>query len=228
MPSPPASFSPPRCIFHPILGDDWSRLPPVLRRHYDHHAYSQDSLTLHGWLDVSLQPWLGWLNRCTGMLVSRKGTRIPTTVILRASPETDHLHFHRTFHYPQGAQTFHSTMQPIGGNQFIEWMRLGLGWKLAYQWHDAQQTLTLQHRGYVWRLLRWHVPIPLHWLLGQGYAEEKAINDNCFAMWTACTHPLWGVTFRYAGEFTLPPSPQNSSSALPPAPNNAPLHSEPA
>ena len=92
-------------------------------------------------------------------------------------------------------------MIPLGGNLLIERMRFGLGWKLAYDW-DGRKVI-LSHRGYVWQIGTWTIPIPLEWLIGKGYAEEEAISDERFCMWTHTLHPWFGEMFRYEGEFCI-------------------------
>ncbi len=189
-------------IFKPIFGAEWDKLPTVMQKHYAVRSGSADEVRLDGALDVRVSLFVRLLAKLTGMLVPYAGERVPVTVLLSSSPETRALHFDRAFHFPS-RQTVHfrSRMQPVGGNELVEWMRFGLGWRCAYTWDGSK--VVLAHRGYVLRLLSWHVLLPLEWVLGRGYAEEVPLGEDSFAMWTHTLHPWFGETFRYGGEFKI-------------------------
>jgi hypothetical protein len=63
--------------------------------------------------------------------------------------------------------------------------------------------MILSHRGYVWRVAGWLLPLPLSWIIGKGYAEEIPISDTAFSMWTHAKHPLFGCAFGYKGRFEV-------------------------
>jgi hypothetical protein len=92
-------------------------------------------------------------------------------------------------------------MIPLKGNELVEMMGRGLGWRTAYKW-DGQKVI-LAHRGYVVRLFGLSIPVPLTLLMGSGYAEEIAVDDDTFAMWTEVRHPWWGKVFGYRGTFRV-------------------------
>jgi hypothetical protein len=86
-------------------------------------------------------------------------------------------------------------MVPVSRNELVEMMGLGLGWRMAYSWNGSK--VVLAHKGYVWRLFGFLIPLPLTFLLGAGYGEETAINDDEFSIMTEIRHPLWGRVFGY-------------------------------
>ncbi|WP_020592549.1 DUF4166 domain-containing protein [Kiloniella laminariae] len=190
-----------RPLFEKIFGADWENLPPVLQKHYAIRPFSHDSVTAEGTLDVIISPAMAILARLTGMLVADSGKNIPVFVTYR-SCQKNVFRLERRFHFPDKPPvSFHSTMEPIGENKLVEFMRFGIGWKLSYDW-DGEK-ISLRHQGYVWRVLGQLIPIPLSFLIGRGHAEEFALDESSFRMWTHARHPLFGVTFGYAGEFRI-------------------------
>jgi predicted DCC family thiol-disulfide oxidoreductase YuxK len=194
--------SPATPIFAAIFGEDWARLPLVMQRHYAVRAYSDDSVTVRGTLDIEVSWGVRIMARLTGMLVPYAGKNIPVTVTFRSGRHSRAFHFERVFHFPQhGDICFNSRMDPGGGNELVEFMRFGIGWKLAYRWDG--EAVRLEHRGYVWRLLGWMIPLPLAWIIGRGNAVEVPLSDATFRMHTSAVHPWFGRTFGYGGEFTV-------------------------
>lgn len=190
-----------RPIFQDIFGADWNRMPQVMRDHYAVRPYSGDSVTVKGALDVRVSPPAALMSRLTGLLVPRSGKGVPVTVTFTSGPGSNAFHFDRVFHFPQGDEHFRSRMVPSGGNELIEFMGLGVGWRTAYSW-DGQKVI-LAHKGYVWRILGLDIPLPLALLIGKGHAEEIPISADSFRMWTHARHPLFGDSFAYAGAFKI-------------------------
>jgi len=89
----------------------------------------------------------------------------------------------------------------IKGNEVIEVMRFGLGWKMLYLWEDGK--VILKHSGYALHLFGRFIPVPLTLLMGRGYAEEIAVDENTFDMITHITHPWWGKIYEYKGRFEV-------------------------
>jgi hypothetical protein len=192
-------------IFQPIFGAAWATMPPVFHKHYANRPFSDDVGTVEGKMDVEF----GWLTRLlspllrlTGALVPYQGKDIPTTVHFRSESDTTIYCFDRIFHFP-GREPYHfrSRMLPVGGNEVVEYMRGGIGWRAAYVWENGK--VKLKHRGYALQLFGRPVPIPLGLLLGKGYAEEEAISDTSFRMYMDIRHPLWGKVYDYRGVFEM-------------------------
>lgn len=192
-------------VFKPVFGASWSDLPPVMRRHYANRAYKDDVATVEGTLDVQSSV-IGRLLKpiflLTGVLVPYEGKNVPVTVNFISESRSNAFRFERTFHFPgKRPYQFLSKMVPRGGNEIVEIMGPGLGWRSSYSWDGTK--VILAHKGYVFSIFGVLVPLPLTFLLGSGYAEENPIDDDSFAMMTEIRHPLWGRIFGYNGTFKI-------------------------
>jgi hypothetical protein len=193
-------------IFESIFQSHWADLPAVMHKHYANRPYSNDTITATGVMGVEVSFFarlLAPLMRWTGALTPVAGQNIPVTVRFESEPDSRAFCLHRVFHYPAAQPyVFRSRMIPIGGNEVIEQMPAGIGWKAAYHWDGAK--IKLVHRGYTFRLAGRFYPLPLAIFFGKGYAEEWAINDHQFQMKMEIRHPIWGKVYAYHGIFTLP------------------------
>jgi predicted DCC family thiol-disulfide oxidoreductase YuxK len=192
-------------LFKPVFGDDWDRLPPVMHRHYANRPFHDDVVTVEGRLDVEssfvgrlLRPAFRWAKA----LVPHEGKGVPVTVHFVTDARSNAFRLERTFHFPGRAPyVFRSAMIPMRGNELVEMMGRGSGWRSAYKWDGRK--VVLSHRGYVVRMFGLYIPVPLTLLIGSGYAEEAAIDDDTFSMWTEIRHPWWGKVFSYGGTFSV-------------------------
>lgn len=144
---------------------------------------------------------MGPLMKMLGQIPACNEKAVPVTVQFQSDPNSKAFHLIRTFRFKEGAPyIFHSRMIQIKDNEVIEIMPFGLGWKMRFHWDGEKVMLT--HSGYALNLLGHFIPIPLTLLIGEGYAEEFAIDDNTFEMKTRITHPWWGKVYEYKGRFT--------------------------
>ncbi len=189
-------------IFQKIFGGNWEQLPIVMKNHYAIRPNSDDKVTVEGHLDINMSPMVSVMAKLTGMLLAYSGKDVPVTVVFTGGRDEKSFNFDRIFHFPKkGDVKFRSCMEHIKDNVLVEFMRFGVGWKLAYEW-DGNKVI-LAHRGYVWRIFGVSIPVPLEWIIGKGYAEEIPISDDSFSMWTHSKHFLFGNTFGYAGKFKI-------------------------
>jgi len=189
-------------IFKNIFGESWNALPAVMKDHYLVRPYSDDVVIVKGALDIKVSWFMSLMARITGMLVPYSGLGVPTTVTFRSGKNSEAFHFDRVFHFPdKGDIRFRSRMEWMGGNELVEFMGFGIGWRTAYEWNG--DTVVLKHRGYIWRLLGVLVPLPLSLIIGKAWAEEKPVSETAFNMWTHIKHPLFGEALRYAGTFEI-------------------------
>ncbi|WP_193184244.1 DUF4166 domain-containing protein [Nisaea sediminum] len=193
-----------RPIFAPVFGDDWERLPPVIRRHYPNRPFSDDVTRVEGVLDVMsagpvrlLAPVLSAL----GQIPARNESGVPVTVTFRSDPGSAAFVFDREFRFSDGDYHFRSRMLHLGGGEVVEIMRYGFYWRCRYAWREGK--VMLAHRGYGIRLFGRHVPLPLGLLLGRNEAEEVPLDAGSFGMMTRITHPLWGRVYEYRGRFSF-------------------------
>ena len=120
-------------LFKAVFGSQWEALPPVMKKHYAIRPYSDDVVKVEGTLDVSISPLVSLMARLTGMLLAHSGRDVPVTVVFRSGRQSGAFHLERTFHFPdRGDVMFRSRMEVIEGNELVEFMRFGIGWKLAY------------------------------------------------------------------------------------------------
>lgn len=190
-------------IFKDIFGEDWNDLPPVMHKHYANRPYTNDVTMVEGVLDVmcagpiKLLAPLFWLMRG---IPPHNEKNVPVVVSFESDKNTRSFHFNRIFHFKKRkAYSFKSRMTQVGDNDVIEIMRSGFGWRMSYVWEDER--VKLKHRGYVFNLFGCFIPLPLTFLLGEGNAEEIAIDDNTFNMIVTIYHPWWGIIYEYKGQF---------------------------
>lgn len=192
-------------IFRDIFGKNWDRLPPVMQKHYANRPFSGDRVVVEGTMAVELS-WLtrllAPLLRLSGALVPIAGRDIPVTVTFRSDAASAAFCLDREFRFPgREAYRFRSVMIPMGGDEVIEWMPIGLGWRAAFSWVDEH--VRLDHRGYAMRLFGKVLPVPLEFLLGRGEAREQAIDETTFRMSMAIRHRLFGKVYGYSGTFRI-------------------------
>jgi hypothetical protein len=192
-------------IFKSIFGNAWDELPLVMHRHYAIRPYSNDRVTVEGHLDV----------KCSGPIKTFKSLflllrlippynekDVPVTVDYESTRDTREFHFNRTFHFANSSPyRFRSRMIQVAGNEVVELMRFGIGWRMNYLWQDGK--VILQHKGYLLNLFGLFIPLPLTALLGAGYAEETAVDDETFDMFVEIRHPWWGKIYGYKGQFRI-------------------------
>ncbi len=189
-------------LFKTILGSQWDHLPAVMQKHYAVRPYSDDVVVVKGALDIKIAPFISFLARLSGMLIAYSGEQVPVTVTFRSGKNTRAFYFDRVFHYPdKGDIHFLSCMESFGGNELVEFMGYGIGWRMAYEWSGGK--MVLRHRGYVWRLFGTLIPLPLSFIMGEAHAEETPLSENAFSMWTHIKHPWFGEGLRYAGTFDV-------------------------
>ena len=192
-------------IFQNIFGTPWPTWPPVMQKHYAIRAQSRDRVVVSGVMNIRC----GWLIhlfapllKCLGALVPYEGQNIPVTVSFYSDPDGNGFHFDRMFNFPdRKAFSFHSVLEQVSGDEVIEFMRSGLGWRCRYCMEGAQ--VRLIHRGYLWRIWKWIVPLPLKWVIGKGAAAEEVLSEVEFKMWMTITHPLLDEIYRYEGRFKV-------------------------
>lgn len=189
-------------LFRAVFDEAWPALPSVFHKHYAPRPGTDDTVRVEGRLNVHVSPLVSLMSRLTGALIPWSGQNIPVTVTFHCGADGKSFHFDRAFHYPgRGTRHFTSTMVHLGGNELIEFIKFGIGWRLTYDWEDEK--VILRHRGYIWRLFGIDIPLPIGLVMGHGYAEEKALSDTRFHMWTHAHHPLFGRMLYYEGEFEI-------------------------
>ncbi|MFK8067705.1 MAG: DUF4166 domain-containing protein [Gammaproteobacteria bacterium] len=192
-------------IFKNIFAESWNDLPPVMKKHYANYPYSDDITVVDGILDFSCSgpiKWFAPLFWLMNGIPPLNETNVPVSVSFESDKNSNAFHFNRVFHFNnRKPYHFRSKMIQTKGNEVIEVMRFGFCWKMNYLWEENR--VMLKHKGYLFKLFKFHIPIPIEFILGKGYAEEVAVDDKTFEMQVNISHPLWGEIYRYTGRFVV-------------------------
>ncbi len=187
------------------LGQQWSSLGRVIRRHYDLPPHTETNLEVAGIMDVVHSP-VGRLfvaaGRLFDALVPYRGRDIPVTVRNWSRSDSDAMFWHRTFRFPgKEPVTFRSRMVYAGKNDIVEYVNYGLGIRMTLS--AEGNTLRYDSCGYQWDLGLLKLQIPDWLLLGKAIIRETPVSENAFDVEFEIIHPLWGRTFGYSGRFTF-------------------------
>lgn len=189
-------------IFQLIFGDGWSKLPPVMLKHYANRPYSNDISTVEGHLDVMCKWYIQPLFCLLGTVPAYNEKNVSVTVNFTSQQNNSGFGFERVFYF-KNRKPFHfrSCMYQVSGNEVMERMKYGICWHSSYSWDGKQ--VVLAHKGYSLRIFGINIPLPITWLIGRGDAYEIPIDDNTFGMCVNITHPLLGNIYEYKGQFKI-------------------------
>jgi hypothetical protein len=199
-------------VLKQALGPQWDSLAPVIRAHYGLTPFIEEQVQLKGMMDrVSYASYVGLLMPfllLAGAWVPYQGQNIPAEAINQSKHERPEYFWSRTFHFPgKRPFVFRSRMLYTSAGELTEYVRFGFGLRLGVSVMNGG--LVEQERGYVWKIGRWHIPLPIHLLLGKSYVEEMPISDSEYRMKWVVTHRLFGETFSYSGRFSMISKSQN-------------------
>lgn len=194
-----------KSVFQIVLGDDWDRLGGIIQRHYFLRPKSDDYICVSGEMieisHSSVAKLLIPFGLLFGAIVPFQGSNVPTDVHYRANLKNSNIYWDRVFKFKRSDFHFKSFMEPAGDNQAIEFVRFGIGIRLAVTVEN--EALVFRDIGYLWRLFGHDFAIPGKWLMGNIYVEERPIDDRYFSMKMTLTHPWFGILFKYRGKFEL-------------------------
>ncbi|HEY0634066.1 MAG TPA: DUF4166 domain-containing protein [Gammaproteobacteria bacterium] len=188
------------------LGKQWHELHPLLQRHYGIAPGSESRVVMAGEMrEVHFSRRaapLIYMARLFGALVAERASAIPVTVVNSTRSGDPAMHWHRTFSYPNGTQRiFESRMVYSGGNEIIEYVRFGLGIRMAMSVQEG--ALVFESRGFQWGRDPGGVRIPDLLLLGRSRIVERALAEEQFEVEFDTRHPLYGRSFGYNGTFRI-------------------------
>lgn len=192
-------------VFKNIFATSWQELPAVFHKHYANRANASDKTVVEGLLDISCRGPIRLFApffRVLGGIPPENEKNVPVTVNFLSKVNSPAFYFDRKFYFKdKKPRYFRSRMIHIEESEVVEIMKWGIGWKMDYLWQDNR--VKLIHKGYVFNFFGFFIPLPVTFLLGKGYAEEQAIDENSFAMKVQITHPWWGKFYEYSGIFTV-------------------------
>jgi Domain of unknown function (DUF4166) len=195
-------------VLKQALGSSWSSLARVIQTHYGLSPFTDEQIHLRGIMDrvsyssvaVLLMPFAV----VAGALVPYRGRNVPVDATNESLPDRPEYFWMRTFHFPgKKPYTFRSAMVCSGDGELTEYVRFHLGIRFAVTARNGG--LVERDLGYIWKIGRWSIPLPIHLLLGRSYVEEMPISDSEYEMKWTVTHPLFGETFAYNGRFSVIP-----------------------
>lgn len=185
-------------MFKNILSKQWDNLSPVLQKHYalkeGEEIKMQGELAVkHGLFIKILMP----LIRLTGALVPIEGERF--IVIVKNKRVGDSFYWHRSFQKDNKEYQFNSKMQQFN-NDIVEFVGFSIGIRMGLRVSNG--SLIYKDKGYVLKVGKKLIPIPLHLLMGKSVIKEYIRTDsNDFTMNFVMNHPWFGFGFSYSGYF---------------------------
>lgn len=192
-------------VFQSVLGDDWNDLGEIIQKHYSLRPMSSDYICVSGeMLEIKhslAAKLLIPFGLIFGAIVPFQGRNIPIDVHYNSNPENSNIYWDRDFKFKRGSFHFKTHMEPVKQYEVIEFVRFGMGIRLAVTVED--QALVFRDIGYIWRIWGYDLPIPGNLLMGKVYVEERPINNDSFSMKMTLTHPLVGTLFKYSGTFQI-------------------------
>jgi len=194
-----------KSVFQIVLGDDWDKLGSIIQQHYFLRPKSTDYICVSGeMVEIShsvIAKLLIPFGVLFGAIVPFQGRHIPTDVHYNADLNSSNIYWDRVFKFERGDFHFKSYMEPVRENEVIEFVRFGVGIRLAVTVEDG--ALVFRDIAYIWRVLGYDLPIPGRLLMGKAYVEERPIDERYFSMIMTLTHPWFGELFKYHGKFEL-------------------------
>lgn len=190
-----------RSVVERALGDEWPKLAPVIRRHYG--ISPSGGVVMTGRMQVRFPRRIApmvVLGRVFGALVHRRGEDIAVEVTNAFEGEA--MIWRRVFRFSDGrVVTFSSRMCHAGGNEIIEFVRFGLGVRMALSQENG--ALLFSGRGYVWQIGPLRLKLPGWLFLGADRTCETPLSETEFEVDFTIDHRLWGRTYNYGGRFSL-------------------------
>src|SRR5687768_73623 len=119
-------------IVKAALGKDWELVPEILQRNFDLRPGSNCEVRLKGTMYEISYSRIGRLlvypGQLFGALVPYQGKNIPIRIDIRTHmSDTRFMYWQRAHFFPESPEfIFSSRMEYLGGNEFIERVRLGL------------------------------------------------------------------------------------------------------
>lgn len=189
------------------LGPRWNDLHPLVRRHYDITPGTDDNVIMRGSMDEVYHSTIAKaflvFGRLFGALVPYRGRNVPVEVHNWSRREncTD-MFWHRTFEFPgRSPFVFASRMMHVGGEEIVEFVRLGMGVRMKMSVNNG--ALVFTGIGFRWNIGPFTLYLPSWLILGDAVIEERALSDDEFFVDFKMIHPLFGRTFAYSGTFKI-------------------------
>lgn len=190
-------------LFARVLGDDWQKLTPVMKKRFSNRIYTNDTVLVNGEMTIKSSRWIRIIKpllKLTGALISQDGESIPVSVKFRSEVNSSKYWFDREFRFNQPVY-FKSYMINIKNNIMVEFMRFNVGWRAKFSVNG--DSVVMSHDGYVFRFFNILIPVPISLFLGRCDVIERPISDDTFSMEMSLNHFLLGEIYQYKGIFKI-------------------------
>lgn len=190
-------------LFAKVLGDDWQKLSPFMKKRFGNRPYTDDMVVVNGVMTIKRSRWMRLMKpllTMSGALIQEDGENIPVIVKFRSERNSSKYWFDREFKLSKPIH-FKSYMMNIKDNIMVEFMRFNMGWRAKFS-VDGDRVL-MSHHGYVFRFFNVLIPMPMGLLLGKCNVVERQISDDTFSMDAALNHFLFGKIYEYKGIFKI-------------------------
>lgn len=190
-------------LFAKVLGNDWQKLSPFMKRRFGNRPYTNDMVVMNGVMTIKRSCWMRLIKpflKMSGTLIHQDAENISVTVKFRSDCNTSRYWFDREFKFSPPIR-FKSYMINIKDNIMIEFMRFNVGWRAKFS-VDGDRVL-MSHHGYVFRFFNILIPVPIELLLGKCNVVEHQISDANFSMEADLNHFLFGKIYEYKGIFHI-------------------------
>jgi len=173
----------------------------LLQRHYG--IKEGEEITMRGKLSVKHGLFIKLfmpLIRLTGALVPVEGENF--TVIVKNKKEAGRFYWYRKFIKADEIYEFNSVMRQYD-DTVVEFVGFGLGIRMGLK--EKNSGLVYQDKGYVLKLGKRLIPVPVHLLMGRSIIEEFTSEDSPhdIDMKFIVKHPWFGFLFSYMGYFNV-------------------------
>jgi len=188
-------------LLQKTLGADWDKLPPVIQRHY--RTSITNSTCVKGTMEIGypnyLLPLIALIHLFGG-LVLKRGSQIETLVKKTVVAKNNTLFWSRVLKYPDNKKDyFFSKMIYLQDHELIETVRFGFGLRLKVSVEKGN--LVFRSNGYIWQCGKLNLTFPDWLVLGNATIIEAPITNQQFKLDFSISHPLFGLTYWYHGEF---------------------------
>lgn len=190
-------------LFAQVLGDHWQTLSLVMKKRFNNHSYSSDTVLVNGSMTIKSSPWMRIIKpllKLSGALIQQEGENIPVIIKFRSEPYSAKYWFDREFNFTPPVH-FKSYMMHIKDNIMVEYMRFNTGWRTKFSVNG--DSVVMSHYGYVFRFFNLLIPIPISLLLGKCNVVGRPLSDNFFSMEMSLNHFLFGKIYEYQGIFKV-------------------------
>jgi predicted DCC family thiol-disulfide oxidoreductase YuxK len=190
-------------LFVKVFGNDWHKLSPFMKKRFANRPHTNDLVLVNGTMTIKRSRWMHFIKpflKMSGGLVQQDGENIPVTVKFRSELKTAQYWFDREFKFSPTIR-FKSYMLPIKDNIVVEFMRFNIGWRTKFSVDDER--VFMSHHGYVFRLFKLLIPVPIGLFLGKCNVIERQISEDTFSMEMSLDHFLFGKIYEYRGTFKI-------------------------